>query len=374
MSSSPLTTHSTPLTASVPQRPFSFAASSSTSGLASRRRNQKNLSLCLSDTAHLAAATAPATPHRASMPAEYKQPGPYDNGPARILPFLYLGEEKNALDLDQLRQLSIQCMLNVAAEVHHPQQDQFQPFDDTDSIPSPSLSRASTASTTTTASLRTLDFHPGSVTQPLAYKKLPWQHNQDNLVTELDTALRTIDRAHSAGQAILVHCQCGVARSATVVIAYIMKHKGMPMQEAYNFVKARAPGISPNLALLYQLREYEQKLKARAEPSSASSLSSMPPPPSPTPSNHSINNSSSKKLFSLRRPSSLSMSWKRRMATVLSPVASSPVDDKPTLHRGPSLPPPPSPRSPSFFMRSSSETHDGWWRSKKSAPKNNACC
>ncbi|OAD05062.1 hypothetical protein MUCCIDRAFT_171046, partial [Mucor lusitanicus CBS 277.49] len=142
------------------------------------------------------------------------------------MPFLYLGSEKNALDMDHLKQLNVQAILNVAAEVNNPYEYMFQSMDDL-----------------------------------LSSSILPWQHNQDNLAVELSKAIDIIDRARNAGQTILVHCQCGVARSATVIIAYIMKTYSMPMQDAYNHVKHLAPPISPNLGLLFQLREFEQKIR-----------------------------------------------------------------------------------------------------------------
>ncbi|KAI8384465.1 dual specificity phosphatase, partial [Radiomyces spectabilis] len=92
----------------------------------------------------------------------------------------------------------------------------------------------------------------------IGYKKLPWDHQEENLAHELKYAVDAVRRAMDAGYTILVHCQCGVARSATVIIAFVMTTMGLPMSEAYDYVKARAPAISPNLHLLYQLREYEQ--------------------------------------------------------------------------------------------------------------------
>ncbi|KAI9317871.1 dual specificity phosphatase, partial [Dichotomocladium elegans] len=234
----------------------------SSSGLASRRRNNKNLSLCLSDSSGRLIPTV-VTPRT----LEFERPatpsnkgGPYQYGPARILPQLFLGAEQNANDLDLCRQLSIQCMLNCAEE--------------------------RTSSTTSNNQPRHY---------PMGYRKLPWKHNQDNLVTELDKAIAAIDIARDAGYTILVHCQCGVARSATVVIAYVMKTLKMPMQEAYDYVKARAPHISPNLSLLYQLSEYERK-KLNSQPSTPTT------PTTPT-----------RKFFQFRRSSlTPSLSWKRR--------------------------------------------------------------
>lgn len=257
---------------------------------------------------------------------------PYQHGPSRILPQLYLGAERNTLDLDMLRQLSVQCMLNVAEEVVHPQEQQFTTFEEIldRPLPTPSLSRASTASIASslhTIATNVFDMSPSSPRfffdnsstsptrfhpqqQSFMYKKLPWKHNQDNLVHELDAAIAAIDQARDAGYTILVHCQCGVARSATVVIAYIMKTLKLPMQEAYDYVKVRAPGINPNLSLLYQLHEYEKKLQ---QPQQHSTFDS----------NHNNTNTpaSPKKMFQFRK-SSLSLSWKRRMAKtskILSP-------------------------------------------------------
>ncbi|KAG0182263.1 Dual specificity protein phosphatase 10 [Apophysomyces sp. BC1034] len=147
--------------------------------------------------------------------------------------------ERNATDLDQLRALSIQYMVNVAEEVHNPHEHLFQhqPLDNEEAG-----SKERNATT-------------------MHYQKFPWRHNQDDLATELDRAVRAIQQTRDvANQTILVHCQCGVARSATLIIAYIMKTMHMPMQDAYDFVKARAPAINPNLNLLSQLREYGQTI------------------------------------------------------------------------------------------------------------------
>lgn len=68
------------------------------------------------------------------------------------------------------------------------------------------------------------------------------------------------EEAHQAGMGLLIHCQAGVSRSATIVIAYLMKHTWMTMTDAYKFVKARRPIISPNLNFMGQLLEFEEDL------------------------------------------------------------------------------------------------------------------
>ncbi|KAI9029933.1 protein-tyrosine phosphatase-like protein [Phycomyces nitens] len=315
----PTLTTSTPLSLASTKRPLSLAlppsSSAAPSGLAGRRRNNKNLSLCLSSSSSAQMFADLASPTFARP--ENQSTNPYHNGPACIMPFLYLGAESNAADLDQLRKYHIQCLLNLAAEVHNPHEHLFQPLEHIlhrPSLPSPSHQDPSL----------------------MGYKKLPWQHHQANLATELEIALEAIDRARETGQSILVHCQCGVARSATVIVAYVIKTLRLPLQEAYDYVKARAPAISPNLGLLYQLREFEQKtLRPQNQTYSV--------PPTPTLAIFSSPKSPS-------RLSSLSFAWKRKVT-------------KPTPEPKKSVCP--------------DQSVESWWRLKqspKTEPDVSTCC
>ena len=47
-----------------------------------------------------------------------------------------------------------------------------------------------------------------------------------------------------------------MSRSATLVIALVMKKLGMGTHEAYAYVKDRSPWIGPNMSLIYQLTDY----------------------------------------------------------------------------------------------------------------------
>lgn len=77
------------------------------------------------------------------------------------------------------------------------------------------------------------------------------------------------------GGKILVHCQCGVSRSATLVIAFVMQAAAlrfgfpeteslMGMHDCYNMVKDKSASISPNISLIYQLVEWERHLSSAA--------------------------------------------------------------------------------------------------------------
>lgn len=64
----------------------------------------------------------------------------------------------------------------------------------------------------------------------------------------------------SAKGNILIHCMKGNSRSATLVIAYIMRKFDVPFKSAYNYVKSRRPTINPNSGFLLQLEEYEKTI------------------------------------------------------------------------------------------------------------------
>jgi hypothetical protein len=56
---------------------------------------------------------------------------------------------------------------------------------------------------------------------------------------------------------ILVHCQAGISRSATMVIYWLMKRYGMSLQESLNYVQRRRPIVNPNIGFLDLLRRYD---------------------------------------------------------------------------------------------------------------------
>ena len=65
----------------------------------------------------------------------------------------------------------------------------------------------------------------------------------------------------AADRRVLVHCQAGVSRSATLVVAHLMKHYGMPFDLALKYVQARRPVVYPNSGFMERLREYDEVLR-----------------------------------------------------------------------------------------------------------------
>lgn len=82
-----------------------------------------------------------------------------------------------------------------------------------------------------------------------------------NLLPHLDTA---VDRIHELitkkNFHVLVHCVAGVSRSATVVIAYLMKYKKLDLRSAFNFCNSLRPVVRPNNGFMQQLINYELQL------------------------------------------------------------------------------------------------------------------
>ncbi|ELP91980.1 dual specificity protein phosphatase, putative [Entamoeba invadens IP1] len=59
---------------------------------------------------------------------------------------------------------------------------------------------------------------------------------------------------------VLVHCEMGVSRSASIVIAYLMKTQKKTLKESYDFVKAKRTWINPNNGFWCQLYHFAKSL------------------------------------------------------------------------------------------------------------------
>ncbi|GAA6062397.1 hypothetical protein JCM10212_006183 [Sporobolomyces blumeae] len=112
----------------------------------------------------------------------------------------------------------------------------------------------------------------------LEYLWLKWGHDESDLVEahKFQNAFDFLDEARARDERVLVHCQCGVSRSATVVIAYCMREAAKALEEGrdakeltgctgmhdtYSFVKEKSEWIGPNLGLVFQLVAYERTLR-----------------------------------------------------------------------------------------------------------------
>lgn len=85
---------------------------------------------------------------------------------------------------------------------------------------------------------------------------------QEHILRHFEDTYHFIKSARMRGRSVFVHCQMGVSRSASIVIAYAMKEFGWTLDEALKFVKARRQVVKPNPGFMRQLYEYEGILRA----------------------------------------------------------------------------------------------------------------
>ncbi|KAK4704479.1 hypothetical protein P7C70_g1734, partial [Phenoliferia sp. Uapishka_3] len=168
--------------------------------------------------------------------------------PSRILSFLYLGNLNHASNALMLKQLGITHVVSMGESALTPPR---QP--------------------------------PFSLTSPFSRSPLPtnslWLEERLGNISVLDVTdiaddgiagirrtfdqtLEFIEEARRQGGKVLVHCRVGVSRSATVVIAYLMRELELDLKSAYLLTRSRRLNIliQPNLPFAATLHAYEAEL------------------------------------------------------------------------------------------------------------------
>jgi dual specificity MAP kinase phosphatase len=143
---------------------------------------------------------------------------------SEILPYLLIGNQRDAANRERLIELGVTHILNVTAQLP-------------------------------------LHFESDGIT----CKRLPaTDSGSQNLKQYFAEAIKFIDGAHEAKGRVLVHCQAGVSRSPTIVIAYLMARNHQNLCEAFSFVKERRAIVAPNLNFMGQLLEFDQQSVQRS--------------------------------------------------------------------------------------------------------------
>ena len=143
-----------------------------------------------------------------------------------ILPGLYLGNARDAKDINLLKQNQIKSIINISTSIPCYYENEVL-FD---------------------------------------YLKLPCNDSgQDNILDYFETTLKYINEKLSVKQNVLVHCQGGISRSPSFIIGYLMKYHSKTFEQAYSFVKDKRQMIGPNLGFLNQLTRYEQILASSVQ-------------------------------------------------------------------------------------------------------------
>ena len=85
---------------------------------------------------------------------------------------------------------------------------------------------------------------------------MPDSHST-NILFKFDKIYRFIDNSKTG---VLVHCAKGHSRSASIVIAYLMKKYSIRYEHAFKFLKKARPSVNPNKSFKKQLKNYEKEL------------------------------------------------------------------------------------------------------------------
>lgn len=144
----------------------------------------------------------------------------YDQGgPVEILPYLFLGSCSHSSDLQGLQACGITAVLNVSASCPNHFEGLFR------------------------------------------YKSIPVEDNQMVEISAwFQEAISFIDSVKNSGGRVLVHCQAGISRSATICLAYLIQSRRVRLDEAFDFVKQRRGVISPNFSFMGQLLQFETQV------------------------------------------------------------------------------------------------------------------
>ncbi|KAF9882601.1 hypothetical protein FE257_006091 [Aspergillus nanangensis] len=98
------------------------------------------------------------------------------------------------------------------------------------------------------------------------YIHVGWDHNSE-VLEDLYPLCELIDSRISDGKKVLVHCQLGASRSASLVIAYgLYKNRHLDFNSMYEIVKGKSRWVGPNMSLIYQLTDFRSRL-LRGSPS-----------------------------------------------------------------------------------------------------------
>ncbi|KXN82456.1 Dual specificity protein phosphatase 15 [Leucoagaricus sp. SymC.cos] len=79
-----------------------------------------------------------------------------------------------------------------------------------------------------------------------------------DILAHLSPSIHFIQAELDKGRGVLVHCQAGVSRSATIVAAYLMYRQNLSPHEALELIKKARPYIDPNPNFLQQLELFHK--------------------------------------------------------------------------------------------------------------------
>ncbi|KAK3083125.1 hypothetical protein FSP39_014656 [Pinctada imbricata] len=153
-------------------------------------------------------------------------PVPKDNF-NEVFPNLFLGDYKISKDKDELKKVGITHLVNCAQGTKYNQIDTDENYFADSGI----------------------CFHGIQAMDSFGFKMTPF----------FDNAAEFIHNALQSEGKVYVHCQSGVSRSATIVLAFLMLKRRMRLLDAIKMIREKRPA-QPNGGFLKQLSELDATL------------------------------------------------------------------------------------------------------------------
>ena len=145
--------------------------------------------------------------------------------PSKIFPFLWLGSKINAYDHELLMgkkeiPKKVTLVINISKKIENKFED-----------------------------------------EGIIYIQIPLHDNIDSpIMNFFEETFHHIERARIRNEIVFVHCHKGISRSATIVIAYIMRFLEKKFLDALKITEEIRPIVEPNIGFIRQLQHYEKTL------------------------------------------------------------------------------------------------------------------
>ncbi|RUS86457.1 hypothetical protein EGW08_005772 [Elysia chlorotica] len=138
---------------------------------------------------------------------------------AEVRPFLLMGSQDAAHDMETLKKYGVTHILNVATGIENMFPHDF-------------------------------------VYQTQEIRDLP----EFPIFHGFQRAISFIDQCKESNGRVLVHCNAGISRSAAIVMAYLIQTEGMNVNDAFSYLRSKRPATCPNPGFLIQLENLHSTL------------------------------------------------------------------------------------------------------------------
>ncbi|CAF1257970.1 unnamed protein product [Rotaria sordida] len=86
---------------------------------------------------------------------------------------------------------------------------------------------------------------------------------RENIQQHFDRTNEFLQTCKNKNEKVLIHCQSGISRSTSVILAYLLRYHHDTLHNAYGYLLERRCMARPNDGFLLQLIRYEKELQIR---------------------------------------------------------------------------------------------------------------